>query len=444
VLKRLPRWLRGPAAAAPMFVVGLLISQWVDYRGFFASAVGMATDSFLSDTDSDAGGNPVVTIGIDEDDYKTFFRSRSPLAPRSVLALVAALRHRMAAESAAQGPSVLGVDLLTDDNAYRSSVLASNEPRTTPIVWAASAELAVEPIGFLGWLVGGSDELFAIPGAVLGAPVKGRSAEEWGVPVFPVDDDRAVRRIRREWINRDDHDQRYENTLARAVARVYCRQRVCHDHGGAEDLFLQYGRLPPQYTVRDLFECGEWSEDGCVSWHPRSDAGAKLRTSEGSVVLLGGVFPQARDKYPTPIGENTSGLIINALAVRAEIEGPTITEAPRLLAIGLDAAAGVAVSLIFMFAQVSLRAKTLLSLALAVPALVLSIGLFAGFGRIWLGWATMILAGAAWNVVFENLSSHDTGAHGSNGNAEAPVVITQQTAEAETVASAVTKSEEDV
>jgi CHASE2 domain-containing sensor protein len=370
----------------------------------FASAVGMVTNWYLA---SDAGIGParVVTVGIDDEDRRSFGPPRSALDPAALIGLVETVRTLK--------PAVVGVDILTESKDYQRW-----QPGTSsaPVVWAASAQLSTtEPVGFWSWLLGGREELLVIPETVLGRRVSD-DGPHWGVPLYPLDDDRVVRRLPRSWLNRDRDDMPNTNTFARAVAGEYCRTRTCHEHGHAEEVHLIYGNQPtnPLYSVRDLAECQAPSTDAgqwvaCTQWMAKDNE--ETRKLSGAIVLLGGVYSDAEDFHPTPAGETTPGLMINAWGVRAEIEGPTLVESSRLFGLGLDILVGLLVTVFFKMPGWTLRQKTLTSFALILPAIGLSYCLFL-LGWLWVTWVVMLLSSMGLNIVTENVS-HDEG-HSSN------------------------------
>jgi len=406
------RWI----STALITLIVSVASQYPDFRGVFAGVVGGVSNRYLSWT-SPLGSTEIATVAIDDDDYRRFFDARSPLDPVAVVGLVETLR--------ALRPAVLGVDLLTEDDAYKDwpqgramEEAFTTQPRpdvsSVPVVWAASAQSSTEAVGFFGWLFGGQDEIVVIPGSVLGTAAR-EDRPDWGIPIFPLDDDRTVRRLPRSWLNRERDDNASTNTFARAVAWRYCRTRTCHDHGGTNEVLLTFGRssTPRTYSVRDLLECGEptlpvGASGTCRNWRLKVDATG--RAWSNTILLIGGTFSASRDAYPSPAGESTPGLMLNALGIRAEIEGPTLVESSKLFGLVLDIVVGLIVGYLFKKPGRSLRWKTVASLSLILPAFLLSVGLF-WLDRLWVTWVVMLVSSMAWNVVIENLSHHD---HPSN------------------------------
>lgn len=402
LLTTLRHWLRSVPVGRLLVTVAVSFvmavgSQYPEYIGVFASVQGMVANKYLARSGA-AEPADIVTVAIDDEDYRRFFDSKSPLNPVAVMGLVEQLR--------ALQPAVIGVDIVTEGAEYREWPNRAAKGDVS-VVWVASGRYASEPVGFFPWLFGASEELIVIPDRVLGQPVTG-STRDWGMPVFPTDDDRVLRRLPRSWLNRNQADSRFLNTWARVVAERYCGPQSCHDHGDADEVLLTYGsRAPePRYMVHDLFTCESPTipADGsgiCERWGVNSTK--EWQSLAGKVVLLGGVFGDARDFHPTPGGENTSGLMINALAVRTEIDGPTTVESSRLLGVVFDFATGLLVGFLFNRPRRSLRWKTWSSLALVVPAFGLSVLLFWLGNTLWLSWVVMLVSSAAWGIVFENL-----------------------------------------
>ena len=412
----LPRFLRRltprqarRAVVTVLFTVGTaVLSQYPDYRGAYANVVGAVSDVYLSRADTQ-GSTDIALVTIDEADYQQFFDARSPLDPVAVVSLVETLRQLR--------PAVVGVDILTEDDAYSGwpQGKAMEEafpagPRTevssVPVVWAASAQFSAEGPNFLQWLFSGEDEIVVVPGSVLGEAA-GENRSDWGVPVFRPDDDRSVRRLPRQWLNRNRNDKPNSNTFARAVAWRYCWTRTCHEHGRTSEVFLGSARrsIPRTYAVRDLLTClpaaSEAGASGvCRSWELNPDAAAGSWSN--TILIVGGSFAAARDAYPTAAGESTPGLMLNALGVRAETEGPTLVEPSRLFGLALDIIAGFAVGWFFQQTGRSLRWKTVASLSLIGPAFAVSFGLFL-MDRLWVTWVVMLLSSMGWNIVSENI-----------------------------------------
>jgi CHASE2 domain-containing sensor protein len=120
------------------------------------------------------------------------------------------------------------------------------------------------------------------------------------------------------------------------------------------------------------------------------------------IVLLGGTYSEARDTHPTPGGESTSGLMINALAVEAELQGRGVEEFPRLLSLGLDIAYGITVLVLFARHEETRTAKRL-RYGVAVVLPIAGSVLLGVLGVLWLSWVPMLIASFAWGEFLDGL-----------------------------------------
>ena len=81
-----------------------LAVQYAEYRGLFANLEGCVLDLFLRRTQ--AKQSPIILVEIGDEAYRACFASQSPLNPSRIASVVRALQSA--------GPSVIGVDILTD------------------------------------------------------------------------------------------------------------------------------------------------------------------------------------------------------------------------------------------------------------------------------------------------------------------------------------------
>jgi hypothetical protein len=377
----------------------------LEYWAVFAAPEGRVADGYLTRATTPRTLK-IVTIAIDDDDYREFFDGSSPLDAAALMRLVAAMQG---AE-----PLVIGVDILTESAAYTEALTvggAGPEPAWTqvdesrvPVVWAAGIEGAAEvkSVNFIEWMWGKHDEVYLNAG-----PVRGRAANtipedgiNWGVPVFPSEYDRAVRRLSRHW--KSLRSGTAHETFAGEIAHIYSGGRS--DMYG-DDVFMTWGAIDTatdSHRVRDMFECPARRRGTtgfiCEEWTRKPDAG-KL---EGAIVLLGGTFGASRDFFPTPLGERTPGLVINAHAVRAEILGPPIGELPRLVTWLIDVCVGVLIVLIFKVRPHSKDVvwRVVATAVLGVAAAVVSYSvLFVHCHVLWLSWIAMLLTGLMLHIL---------------------------------------------
>ena len=398
-------WTLGKQAGV-VFVIAVVM-QVLDYRGCLASAEGIAADRFLR-FDWERSRLPrIVTVTIDDHYYNTHFEGMSPLDPRKVMPIVGGIRDA--------GAFIVGVDLLTESADYAGLVEQRPELRGDAFVWAAAPRQSprVEPASFPSWLIGGDDRIFAQPGKVLGqdAPTPALSASPaqkvlWGIPVFPVEEDRAIRRVPRVW--QDDGTGVPVRTFAAEVRRAYCEKRMlrsCDDE--SDEVFVSYrsvASLTPTYTVEQILDCREDQTD-VWTCSPKADSPLK-----DAIVLLGGTFSDSRDFFDTAAGR-IPGLILNAHAVQAFLHGPAVTGLGQPAIFFLDVIIGLVIVLLTrkpgrpvvfeclgkVFPSASRidheRPVTHIvsTLIVAIVAALLSIPFFFWLGVLWVSWAGMLL-----------------------------------------------------
>jgi CHASE2 domain-containing sensor protein len=366
---------RGRAARALLVTVLLmLLMQFLEYKGMLAGPEGAVLDTLLR-VENMSVLQPLITIEIDDAAYGACFDAVSPLDPDAVFALVDGVRSA--------GPAVLGVDILTEaeKNAKRYQELAGKFSETAKTaVWIAGAEdphFDVAP--FPLWLIGHEDHLVVRPTRVLG--FQAAEAEEhgirWGVPVFPRDADQSLRRFPRTVeLSADPKSGFREEALswARILAGRYCAGRSdCRiPEGSVHGVYIPYA-LGPQRRINmlDLFKC---------PGRKRVEIGGRLwgefqEMAKGRIVLIGGNFSSARHSYETPIGR-IPGLLVNAYAVLAEINGSGIRE-HRLHVVFFDIGVGLVVAWIaWLLRRRPMRAMMTATMAWLIVALVITYTLF--------------------------------------------------------------------
>jgi CHASE2 domain-containing sensor protein len=374
----------------------------LEYQGCYAAAEGRVADVYLTGGIQSSETLNIVTVAIDDGDYEAFFDASSPLDPASLLRLVASVQDGK--------PAVIGVDILTDSTAYTDPAYLTEKQldlnawqRTSavPVVWAAGIAEgtgAVQPVSFLEWMNDHHEELHLDPGRVHGLPAGDRIT--WGVPVFPSEHDRSVRRLSRHWRSTTTGGE--GPTFAGEIARKYCELATrCSDYHALahhKEVFVTWDRRRARenHHVRDLFECTSPKPvvrgGVCEAWQWRHAIDI-----EGAIVILGGTFGASRDFFATPLDQRTAGLIINAHAVQSEILGPPVGELSRRITFVLDVVVGLVVSL-FIFGRVfqsdRVGWRVALTGALGVAAAAISyFVLFPRFHILWLSWIAMLLTG---------------------------------------------------
>jgi CHASE2 domain-containing sensor protein len=181
----------------------------------------------------------------------------------------------------------------------------------------------------------------------------------------------------------------------------------------ADEIYLRYPKRPltPTYRVSQLFQCTHRRTPGdetdvCDAWsfnQPAADA-----SLAGHVVLLGGTYDPA-DLHSTPSGENTPGLMINALALQSEMDGARLVEFPRPFAIYGDVLLGFLALMVSTSLQKTsskgFRASATVALEILLPVAA-SMVIFAN-GYLWLSWVVTLVAGFAWGKRAEGLLPDD-------------------------------------
>jgi CHASE2 domain-containing sensor protein len=312
--------------------------QFLEFKGWFAGPEGMIRDSLLAGgSRNTASHSPIVVVEIDDASYSSCFNSTSPLNPEVVCGLVGAV--------AARRPTVIGVDILTDAPhfiaQYRAMAVEFSNSRPK-IIWISGAEKwNFEGAPFYWWLFGGKDHLTVKPTRVLGyEPWKliDQPKIAWSVPVFPPDNDAGLRRFLREvYLSADPQTsvlRERRTSWARRVAEEYIKATTGNPpkDNDADEIFLSYHKdKPAEFKLSEIGSCaapGTLVLDG-AQWQEFK------KTAPGKIVLIGGTFGSARDFYSTPNGR-IPGLLINAYAAQAELDGDFVLEAPRKLAAFLD------------------------------------------------------------------------------------------------------------
>jgi hypothetical protein len=353
--------LRTAVFAAALLTVG---TQFLEYHGWFAGPEGRILDFLLGrGSRKTASASPIAVVEIDDAAYASCFNSTSPLDPSVVGSLVK--------EVAVLHPTVIGVDILTDaprySSRYQSMAVEFRSPRRR-IIWISGAEKShFEVAPFYWWLFGSHNHLIVKPTAVLGyepGELIDHPEIAWGLSVFPPDDDAGLRRFPRKIeASADPQTSVFRESRcgwARIVAEEYCKGTGnCHQHKqAADEIFLSYDKDPPtEFKLSQLASCAAPGTlvSGGARWQEFT------KTAPGKMVLIGGTFGSSRDFYATPNGR-VPGLLINAYAAQAEIDGDFIQETHRPVAVVFDFLIGCFIGLVVFSHQVfkDLREKTFL------------------------------------------------------------------------------------
>ena len=300
-------------------LVVLTISAVVWVSGHVGLLTGLETvslDAFLNFAQK-ADAKRVVVVEIDAEDYRDLFHATSPLSPRVLRDVLAAI--------ARGGPRLVGVDLIVEPAEILAARSREEDEAAVwpPIVWVE------DPFG------AGSSHDGPKPGVVTGSAL------------FVPDRDHVVRRYARSVDSsgggHGGHAGR-RDTMPWAMIKVNCMldppDPLCGDldlHDDSLSFVMNFAADQFEFrrmTVRDLLAASKGA-----SW---GEADGPLRNR---IVLLGGVYPSARDHHPTPTGW-TAGVYILAQAIESELQHRGIRPLNEALMIALEVIGGLVIVLL--------------------------------------------------------------------------------------------------
>ncbi len=323
--------------------------------------------SFISDrwfADKQQCPSKIEVVEVTDDNYKNWFDSQSPLNPEVLLQLILGIRDQGIRDRRSQ---VIGVDFDTSDTRWQFVVdpecsggslkcfLAEEHP---PIIWAQVPETRPGDID--------TDKDSFKLGAVLGGLYKPRK-NRMGIPMFPTYPDGVVRTYRGEFSVYESHKEGDTETetyagekmpsLSRAIAKTYCpilhvpekevllnfrkeyKPRVTSD---VDYLLkrrcreLNYSKIlidKASESIEPLRSFAKKCERQLAGENVERQGDADPKNSEKDpgndkvildtpteIVLVGGAYEAARDKYRTPIGE-LPGVELVKQAVNSDLHG---------------------------------------------------------------------------------------------------------------------------
>jgi hypothetical protein len=319
-------------------------------------------------------------------------------------------------------PAVIGVDILTDpvDPAnqalYRdwASQYRERHPGTpTRIIWAMGEPAPANKLGIIDWSFDKIPKLAASQTYVLGDTLDHLPKFFlWATPMFPRDEDLALRRYPRKINNVGLNPS--APSWASAVGAAYCESRGhCPPwaHGEPEEVILSFNVAPEEFHVSEVFF--QLTSGKLVLKPDTQDAGDREGTqgspssrfvefAQDGVVLIGGAFNQSilNDYHDTPKGLKP-GVELNAYAVQAEIARSGAREAWRPFLILGDLIFGFLI--VYFFSDVDeLRRPILYTLLLTAGIMAVSWQLYRN-QYVWLSWIGMFIG--MWpHIVIEVLS----------------------------------------
>ena len=334
--------------ALPTLVTVSLLMLALEHFGWLKGLETYALDAVLRIQAPSLHTNLVI-VTIDDEDYQTLFKGRSPLDTQQVQKILHAV--------AAGQPRVIGVDLdssrpeyaqlhlpaaIWGRDAYPAENAADHHQADSHAESHASGHGALELVRLSA--VGGQlKETSTADHTIATTPPS-------GVVTFPQDQDGVVRRYRRVYSSPQSEPPGElagkVETLSWAIAKKYAEatkepSRECEHvkaaqkDGEDEELVLNFAGERTRFkrlTARHLLAASK--QDYWKSNSPLKDA----------IVLVGGAFREARDEYPTPVGPRL-GVELIAQAIEADLTGRGIGRLHWITALVMD----FATSLILLY-----------------------------------------------------------------------------------------------
>jgi CHASE2 domain-containing sensor protein len=225
------------------------------------------------------GAAGIVIVQIAEDDYKNVFQRRSPLDPRKVAEIIA--------DVARSHPSAIGVDLDTGEwtsqqrVAVRSRIAQTDAAAaSTPIVWAASG--VIDDAGKMDM-----------------QPLEGLARYDCaGVPAAQPDSQYFVREFYPSLDVTIEGTPTRVPSIAVLLGSVESGQvRACHVAEKWSEA------TQPEFMNFSGGAAGfQHFSAGLILNTPMNESWKTSNPLKGKTVLIGGIYPEARDRYPTPAG----------------------------------------------------------------------------------------------------------------------------------------------
>lgn len=340
--------------ALPWIIVFTLSVHVLEHVGALVGAETVWLDTLLRQSRRQMSQD-IFIVEISESDYRSLFRSTSPLDPRPVVALVRTILTA--------SPAVVAVDLDTSDAIWCHYDVAAITPPASTVLWAQVPTATDESVA-------GEAETFGLAPVLGGALV---DKQAMGIPVFPFDRDGSVRRylsaipvtgeLKRcgPGSSSAKGAARSMKSLSRLVAETY-RPAVAREPGGERIFNFAGDRY--HFLINDARDfVNERGEALPLNDRQKQQLARKI-------VLIGGNFRAARDVYRTPVGPMT-GIELVAYAVESDLHGGGIRELNIWLARLADLFAGSLITWVYFHWERRPRVAFRLSM-LAIPLLSMS------------------------------------------------------------------------
>ena len=294
----------------------------------------------------------VSVVEITEEDYATRFHSTSPLDPKTLRGLLAAIARGR--------PRLVVIDLETRPGIIARVGSDPDEPaHWPPSVWARPDVLT-----------GGEPPTEHDPSVLT------------GVAEFPIDRDGVIRRHER-LIRPHEGAEPPSSSLPWAAVTTHCSL------GGTEAVCNQIGREQPDEGLLmnfagDRFDFERMTASAMLAASSGEGWSTERGPLFGKIVLLGGLYWAARDQHATPLGR-THGVYIVAQAIESELQGLGIRRTQEGTMFLMDVLCGLVIVLVHH--QLKLPTAFRASVA-GIPALVMlsSVVAFYSFSR----WASFV------------------------------------------------------
>lgn len=272
--------------ALSLILVTALILYTLYERAAVLQQIERTARDFQAQLRSPAETSPVAVVTITDEDYRTLFGSTSPLNPSQLERLLAAI--------AEGNPRLIAVDLATDDPRFLSLATEID----VPIVWArelveCEARTPAPPACR-------TDDRWVL----LDYAGTGSSQSLFGLVLLRTDSDGVIRRYTR-FVDIGDTVPSFATAIAEAA-----RGRVGPPTD--EEYLINYRPLPAAnfYSASFILEASKGNGFG------------REGVLEDRIVLVGGAYRAARDRYRTPIGEK-HGVEVLAQIVQTELDVET-------------------------------------------------------------------------------------------------------------------------
>jgi CHASE2 domain-containing sensor protein len=309
----------------------------------------------------------VVIVGITEQDYTSRFHQTSPLDPKSVESIIAAIANAR--------PSVIGIDLDTSSDAFKELKTSANWPS---VVWARDG------------IWNENTKTFRRE-RVLGGADPAREKDDAGLAAMPLDSDGIVRRFARYLPSEGGVEPSFAWSVVRAACRPDNPMRIPACAGLAvEEISEEKSKEALQLNfASQRFNFEPLSAELLLeaNQQPQWQTSSPLR---GKIVLLGGFYHAARDVYTTPVG-SLDGVKLVSQAIETEFSGGGIRSFNELVMVLLDLASGALLVFIsYCYPHHLGKALSLSLLSLVVVPPLFSFIAFSTLGR-WFNFVPMIV-----------------------------------------------------